>query len=138
MQTGTIDLWWIIHDGGLLLLIVFLLKRHKIWQKCKLRLFTVANENEHSVQIRNDLVQYMYFLRIDADVDVIEMVGVYYTIYCFFLKKLNSKFVSFQNESEISAYTYEKTLKLHEREKLIKDMKIKERKAENEVRAVGC
>lgn len=74
MQTGTIDLWWIIHDGGLLLLIVFLLRKHKIWQKCKLRLFTVAKENEHSVQIKNDLVQYMYYLRIDAEVDVIDMV----------------------------------------------------------------
>lgn len=73
-QNGTIDLWWIIHDGGLLLLIVFLLKKHRIWQKCKLRLFTVARENEHSVQIKNDLVQYMYHLRIDAEVDVIEMV----------------------------------------------------------------
>jgi potassium/chloride transporter 4/5/6 len=75
IQNGTIDLWWIIHDGGLLLLIVFLLKKHKIWQKCKLRLFTVARENEHSVQIKNDLVQYMYHLRIDAEVDVIEMVS---------------------------------------------------------------
>lgn len=84
VQTGTIDLWWIIHDGGLLLLIVFLLKKHKIWQKCKLRLFTVAKENEHSLQIKNDLVQYMYYLRIDAEVDVIEMVphpSIYYSIY---------------------------------------------------------
>lgn len=38
-----------------------------------------------------------------------------------------------KNDSEISAYTYEKTLKLHEREKLIRDMRIKERMAENEV-----
>jgi len=74
-QSGTIDLWWIIHDGGLLLLIVFLLRKHKIWQKCKLRLFTVANEEENSIQIKNDLAQYMYFLRIDAEVEVIEMVS---------------------------------------------------------------
>ena len=74
-QTGTIDLWWIIHDGGLLLLIVFLLKKNKIWQKCKLRLFTVSQPNENSIQIKNDLAQYMYFLRIDAEVDVVEMVS---------------------------------------------------------------
>lgn len=74
VQTGTIDLWWIIHDGGLLLLIVFLLKNHKIWQKCKLRLFTVAQMDENSIQIKNDLVQYMYFLRIEAEVEVVEMV----------------------------------------------------------------
>jgi hypothetical protein len=94
MQTGTIDLWWIIHDGGLLLLIVFLLRKHKIWQKCKLRLFTVAKENEHSVQIKNDLVQYMYYLRIDAEVDVIDMVKylarcqIVFVIFCLERQKL--------------------------------------------------
>jgi potassium/chloride transporter 4/5/6 len=56
------------------LLLVFLLKRNKIWQKCKLRLFTVAQSDENSVQIKNDLAKYMYFLRIDAEVDVVEMV----------------------------------------------------------------
>ena len=38
-----------------------------------------------------------------------------------------------QNEGEISAYTYEKTLKLHERERLLKEMKLKDKMAENEV-----
>jgi hypothetical protein len=108
-QSGTIDLWWIIQDGGLLLLLVFLLKKHRIWQKCKVRLFTVAQSQENSIQIKNDLAQYMYYLRIDAEVDVVEM-----------------------NEGEISAYTYEKTLRLHEREKIIKQMKLKESQAENE------
>ena len=37
-------------------------------------LFTVAQEEENSIQIKNDLVQYMYFLRIDAEVEVVEMV----------------------------------------------------------------
>jgi hypothetical protein len=73
-QSGTIDLWWIISDGGLLLLIVFLLKKNKIWAKCKLRLFTVAKQDENSIQMKNDLIQYMYFLRIDAEVEVLEMV----------------------------------------------------------------
>lgn len=109
-QTETIDLWWIIHDGGLLLLIVFLLKKNKIWQNCKVRLFTVARAEENSIKIKNDLAQFLYFLRIEADVDVLEM-----------------------TDSEISAFAYEKTLKLHEREKLIRDLKIKERKVENEV-----
>jgi len=113
VQTGTIDLWWIIHDGGLLLLIVFLLKNHKIWQKCKLRLFTVAQMDENSIQIKNDLVQYMYFLRIEAEVEVVEM-----------------------NDAEISAYTYEKTLKLHEREKLLKKLNLNENVVEIEPQLV--
>lgn len=74
VQSGTIDLWWIISDGGLLLLIVFLLKRNKLWSKCKLRIFTVAKVDENSLQMKNDLIQYMYFLRIDAEIQVLEMV----------------------------------------------------------------
>ena len=114
-QQGTIDVWWIMHDGGLLLLIVFLLKKNKIWHKCKLRLFTIAQEHEDSVKIKADLVQYMYYLRIDAEVEVVEM-----------------------NNGEISAYTYEKTLKLHEREKLLREMRLKESKYENEVSGYIC
>ena len=39
---GTIDVWWIVHDGGLLMLLPFLLTREKPWKNCKLRIFTVA------------------------------------------------------------------------------------------------
>ena len=39
---GDIDIWWIVHDGGMMILMMFLLKRHKVWRKCKLRIFTVA------------------------------------------------------------------------------------------------
>lgn len=74
IQEGTIDIWWIIHDGGLLFLIAFLLKRNKIWSHCRLRLFTVAQADDTSVDMKRDLEQYMYQLRIDAEVDVIEMV----------------------------------------------------------------
>jgi len=39
---GYIDVWWIVHDGGMMILILFLLRQHKVWRKCKLRIFTVA------------------------------------------------------------------------------------------------
>ena len=45
---GTIDIWWIVHDGGLLMLLPFLLKQHKTWKNCKLRIFTVARILCHS------------------------------------------------------------------------------------------
>ena len=31
-----------MHDGGLLMLLPFLLKQHRTWRKCRLRIFTVA------------------------------------------------------------------------------------------------
>ena len=74
IQEGTIDIWWIIHDGGLLFLIAFLLKRNKVWSHCRLRLFTVAQIEDNSVEMKKDLEQYMYQLRIEAEVDVVEMV----------------------------------------------------------------
>ncbi|CAF2599438.1 unnamed protein product [Rotaria sp. Silwood2] len=101
IQEGTIDIWWIIHDGGLLFLIAFLLKRHKVWSRCRLRLFTVAQLEDNSVEMKKDLEQYMYQLRIEAEVDVVEM-----------------------ENQEISAYAYERTLKLAERVKLLKDLKL--------------
>jgi hypothetical protein len=94
-QSETIDIWWIIHDGGLLLLIVFLLKKRKMWRRCKLRLFTVAYMHENSTQIKNDLMQYIYHLRIQAEVDVIEM-----------------------PDSDISAYNHERTLIAEDRDNL--------------------
>ncbi|RNA10301.1 solute carrier family 12 member 6 isoform X2 [Brachionus plicatilis] len=109
IQHGTIDLWWIIHDGGLLLLTALLLKNHKIWQKCKLRVFTIATEIENCIQIKDHLIKYMYHLRIDAEVDVIEM-----------------------KDAEISAYTYEKTVKLQEREELIKKLNLNNSGADSE------
>merc|ERR1712072_1282534 len=37
----TLDVWWVVQDGGLLLLIPFLLKRSKVFAGCQLRLFAV-------------------------------------------------------------------------------------------------
>ena len=40
--TGFIDIWWLVHDGDLLVLIPYLLMRHRVWKHCQLRLFAVA------------------------------------------------------------------------------------------------
>lgn len=34
---GNIDVWWIVHDGGMLMLLPFLLKQHKV--RCELSAF---------------------------------------------------------------------------------------------------
>ncbi|XP_013394889.1 solute carrier family 12 member 6 isoform X4 [Lingula anatina] len=98
--TGTIDVWWIVHDGGMLMLLPFLLKQHKVWKNCKMRLFTVAQIEDNSIQMKKDLTTFLYHLRIDADVEVVEMPN-----------------------SDISAYTYERTLMMEQRSKMLKEMK---------------
>ncbi|KFD56445.1 hypothetical protein M514_02549 [Trichuris suis] len=101
---GTIDVWWIIHDGGLLLLLPFLLHQHKVWRQCKLRVFTVAQMHDNSVKMKQDLENWVYQLRIDATVDVVEFA-----------------------DSTISAYTYERTLIMEERTRLALDLHLSSR-----------
>lgn len=71
---GTIDVWWIVHDGGLLMLLPFLLRQHRTWKNCKIRIFTVAQMEDNSIQMKKDLKKFLYHLRIDAEVEVVEMV----------------------------------------------------------------
>uniref|UniRef100_A0A4W5LX48 Solute carrier family 12 member 7 n=1 Tax=Hucho hucho TaxID=62062 RepID=A0A4W5LX48_9TELE len=72
---GTIDVWWIVHDGGLLMLLPFLLRQHKVWRKCKMRIFTVAQMDDNSIQMKKDLQMFLYHLRLSAVVEVVEMVS---------------------------------------------------------------
>uniref|UniRef100_A0AAY4CYH7 Solute carrier family 12 member 5-like n=1 Tax=Denticeps clupeoides TaxID=299321 RepID=A0AAY4CYH7_9TELE len=73
---GHIDVWWIVHDGGMLMLLPFLLRQHKVWRKCKMRIFTVAQMDDNSIQMKKDLLTFLYHLRLDAEVEVVEMVNV--------------------------------------------------------------
>lgn len=72
---GFIDIWWIVNDGGLLMLLAHLLKQHRTWKSCQLRIFTVAQPSDNSVQMRQDLQKFLYHLRIEAQVDIVEMVS---------------------------------------------------------------
>jgi len=98
---GYIDIWWIVHDGGLLMLLPFLLKQHKTWKKCHMRIFTVAQAEDNSIQMKKDLKQFLYQLRIEAEIDVIEM-----------------------HDSDVSAYTYERTLIMEQRNEMLQEMKV--------------
>jgi potassium/chloride transporter 4/5/6 len=71
---GNIDVWWVVHDGGLLMLLPFLLKQHRTWKNCKMRIFTIAQMEDNSIQIKKDLKIFLYHLRIEAEVEVVEMV----------------------------------------------------------------
>lgn len=39
-----------------------------------MRIFTVAQMDDNSIQMRKDLMTFLYHLRIDAEVEVVEMV----------------------------------------------------------------
>uniref|UniRef100_A0A8C5I657 Solute carrier family 12 member 7-like n=1 Tax=Gouania willdenowi TaxID=441366 RepID=A0A8C5I657_GOUWI len=113
LEGGTIDVWWIVHDGGLLMLLPFLLSQHKVWRKCKMRVFTVAQLNDNSIQMKKDLQMFIYHLRLDAKVEVVEM-----------------------HDSDISAFTYEKTLRMEQRTEMLKQMQLSRTEREREVRTL--
>ncbi|OON20230.1 hypothetical protein X801_03888 [Opisthorchis viverrini] len=70
---GSVDVWCIVHDGGLLLLTSYLLMRNRVWRKCDLRVFVVASEGDDTVNLKKDMTKFMYDLRINATVDVVAM-----------------------------------------------------------------
>ncbi|KAM9718246.1 solute carrier family 12 member 6 isoform 2-T3 [Menidia menidia] len=110
---GYIDVWWIVHDGGMLMLLPFLLRQHKVWRKCAMRIFTVAQMEDNSIQMKKDLATFLYHLRIEADVEVVEM-----------------------HNSDISAYTYERTLMMEQRSQMLRQMRLSKSDREREAQLV--
>ncbi|KAL6118366.1 slc12a6 [Pungitius sinensis] len=110
---GYIDVWWIVHDGGMLMLLPFLLRQHKVWRKCGMRIFTVAQMEDNSIQMKKDLATFLYHLRIEAEVEVVEM-----------------------HDSDISAYTYERTLMMEQRSQMLRQMRLSKSDREKEAQLV--
>ncbi|KAJ0059988.1 hypothetical protein NL108_017742, partial [Boleophthalmus pectinirostris] len=110
---GTIDVWWVVHDGGMLMLLPFLLRQHKVWRKCKMRIFTVAQLDDNSIQMKKDLQMFLYHLRLDAEVEVVEM-----------------------HDNDISAFTYEKTLMMEQRSQMLKQMQLSRTEREREIQSI--
>ncbi|XP_077445497.1 solute carrier family 12 member 6 isoform X2 [Stigmatopora argus] len=110
---GYMDVWWIVHDGGMLMLLPFLLRQHKVWRKCSMRIFTVAQMEDNSIQMKKDLATFLYHLRIEAEVEVVEM-----------------------HNSDISAYTYERTLMMEQRSQMLRQMRLSKSDREREAQLV--
>ncbi|CAK6982188.1 solute carrier family 12 member 7-like [Scomber scombrus] len=113
LKGGTIDVWWIVHDGGMLMLLPFLIIQHKVWRKCQMRIFTVAQMDDNSIQMKKDLQMFLYQLRLDAVVEVVEM-----------------------HDSDISAFTYEKTLVMEQRSQMLKQMQLSRTEREREAQLI--
>lgn len=52
----------------------YILFMSQVWRKCKIRIFTVAQLEDNSIQMKKDLATFLYHLRIEAEVEVVEMV----------------------------------------------------------------
>jgi len=96
---GTIDVWWMIHDGGFLILLSWLLVQHRVWRKCHLRVFTIT-EGVSEGQAKNAAEMLTKTLRhrrlFDVDVEVI-----------------------IADDELLKPYSYDSTLRAEERHKFL-------------------
>ncbi|KAI3639150.1 hypothetical protein MIR68_002680 [Amoeboaphelidium protococcarum] len=99
-NADTIDVYWITNEGGILTLLPFLLKKHRIWKNCQLRIITVIEANDDQSAITQQLRTLLYKLRINATPLVIQL-----------------------DSCDMSAFSYEKTLQMQARNKLLHEMR---------------
>ncbi|KAL3375960.1 hypothetical protein AABB24_002752 [Solanum stoloniferum] len=72
-QYGTIDLYWIVRDGGLMLLLSQLLLTKDSFEGCKIQVFCIAEEDSDAEGLKADVKKFLYDLRMQAEVIVISM-----------------------------------------------------------------
>eukprot|EP00928_Gymnodinium_smaydae_P075952 TRINITY_DN5897_c0_g3_i1.p1 TRINITY_DN5897_c0_g3~~TRINITY_DN5897_c0_g3_i1.p1 ORF type:complete len:1102 (-),score=265.99 TRINITY_DN5897_c0_g3_i1:399-3605(-) len=70
---GTIDVWWLIHDGGFLILLSWLLMHYRTWRKCHLRVFTItenvsAEQADKAAQLLTRTLRQRRLFDVDVEV----------------------------------------------------------------------
>jgi len=64
-RSGTIDVWWLYDDGGLTLLIPYILTTRKQFSECKLRVFSLANRKDELDRETRNMAALLAKFRID-------------------------------------------------------------------------
>ncbi|GLT85722.1 hypothetical protein SLE2022_039020 [Rubroshorea leprosula] len=72
-QYGTIDLYWIVRDGGLMLLLSQPLLTKESFESCKIQVFCIAEEDSDAKALKADVKKFLYDFRMQAEVIVITM-----------------------------------------------------------------
>jgi len=73
-STSSIDIWWIVHNGGLLLLLPYLLSKHELYQNIRLRIFAVTTKaTENPDLLRERIIDHLDKVRIRATVQVVDL-----------------------------------------------------------------
>ncbi|XP_050572973.1 solute carrier family 12 member 4-like [Cygnus atratus] len=98
---GSLDVWWVVGDGRLLTLLPLLLRQHPAWRGCPLRLFAVALLEDNSLALGRLLQAFAQRLRLPARTEVVEL-----------------------HDSDVSAYTYERTLMMEQRSRMLRQMRL--------------
>ncbi|XP_015596444.1 bumetanide-sensitive sodium-(potassium)-chloride cotransporter isoform X2 [Cephus cinctus] len=61
---GTIDVWWLYDDGGLTILLPYIISTRSNWEHCKMRIFALANHKQEIVAQEKEMAEIMAKFRI--------------------------------------------------------------------------
>ena len=101
LKDTTIDVFWIVYDGGLLLLIPYLISQHKVWRNggTKLRIFPViTSPKENPIKVQTALKAHLDSVRISA---VIETVDLSNTDIALDMRKVYSRTIDMRKRREL-------------------------------------
>ncbi|XP_021936580.1 solute carrier family 12 member 1 isoform X2 [Zootermopsis nevadensis] len=64
-KKGTIDVWWLYDDGGLTLLLPYIIGTRRNWSACKLRVFALSNKKDELEFEQRSMASLLAKFRID-------------------------------------------------------------------------
>lgn len=69
---GVIDVWWLYDDGGLTLLLPYIINTRRNWSSCKLRVFALANKRDELELEHRNMASLLAKFRIDySDLQIV-------------------------------------------------------------------
>ncbi|KAH0954342.1 hypothetical protein HN011_005986 [Eciton burchellii] len=66
-KKGMIDVWWLYDDGGLTILLPYIISMRSNWEHCKMRIFALVNRNQDISEQEKEMVEIMNKARIKYD-----------------------------------------------------------------------
>jgi hypothetical protein len=73
IRQGNLDVFWLLQDGGIMILLAYLLQRNATWRLTTLRIFTFVQKGQDVLKTEGELAAYLQALRIKAEVKVISL-----------------------------------------------------------------
>lgn len=64
-KEAVIDVWWLYDDGGLTLLLPYIISTRRDWNTCRLRVFALANKNSELEFEQRSMASLLSKFRID-------------------------------------------------------------------------
>ncbi|KAL0108378.1 hypothetical protein PUN28_015133 [Cardiocondyla obscurior] len=76
-KTGTIDVWWLYDDGGLTILLPYIISTRSNWKHCKMRIFALTNHKHDISAQEKEMVEIMNKARINySSLKIVDDIGV--------------------------------------------------------------